>query len=187
MEAKRLLRSRLTSARAARPGAELVAAGATLADHAASAWFSTGTVAAYAATGTEPPTRPALDRLSALGVNVLLPVIVDIELRWAPYDGWERLVPGPLGLLQPSGPLLPVDVLRDVDVVAAPALAVDRHGHRLGRGGGYFDRALAAVRPSSVVAVVFDDEVLDEVPVEEHDRVVGAVLTPSGLRSLPDG
>jgi 5-formyltetrahydrofolate cyclo-ligase len=185
MEAKRLLRSRLITVRAARPAAQLAAAGDALAEHAARAWSTSGAVAAYAAQGTEPPTRPMLDRLRALGVTVMLPVVVDTGLRWAPYDGWEQLVPGPLGLQQPAGPLLPADVLRDVQVVAAPALAVDRHGHRLGRGGGYFDRALADVEKSSAVAVVFDDEVLDEVPVEAHDRGVGAVLTPSGLLPLP--
>src|SRR4051794_33300085 len=187
MEAKRLLRSRLLAARAARTAEEVTAAGAALAEHASLAWSDAGTVAAYAATGTEPPTRPSLDRLRALGVTVLVPVVVDTGLRWAPYEGWERLEPGPFGLLQPTSPLLPVDVLRHVDVVAAPALAVDRQGHRLGRGGGYFDRALADVAPSSAVAVVFDDELVDEVPVEEHDRDVGAVLTPSGLRRLPAG
>jgi 5-formyltetrahydrofolate cyclo-ligase len=185
MDAKRLLRSRLTALRAARPSAEIAAAGVNLAEHAARAWSSAAIVATYAATGTEPPTRPALDRLRALGVTVLLPVIVDTGLRWAPYDDWDQLVPGPLGLLQPAGPLLPPDVLGDVDVVAAPALAVDLRGHRLGRGGGYFDRALADVEPSAAAAVVFDDEVLDEVPVEGHDRAVGAALTPSGLRLLP--
>jgi 5-formyltetrahydrofolate cyclo-ligase len=187
MEAKRLLRSRLIAARAARTAAEVAAAGAAMAEHAMRAWSEAGTVAAYAATGAEPPTRPAMDRLRAMGVTVLVPVVVGTGLRWAPYEGWERLVPGPFGLLQPTGPLLPVDVLRHVDVVASPALAVDRQGHRLGRGGGYFDRALADVAPSSAVAVVFDDEVVDEVPVEEHDRDVGAVLTPSGLRGLPAG
>jgi len=182
-----LLRSRLVAARATRPVADIAAAGVALAEHAVRAWSAAGTVAAYAATGTEPPTRPTLDRLRALGVAVLLPVVVDTGLRWAPYDGWEQLMPGPFGLLQPSEPMLPVDVLPSVGVVAVPALAVDRQGHRLGRGGGYFDRALAGVASSSVVAVVFDDEVLDEVPVEEHDRGVGAALTPSGLRRLPTG
>ena len=185
MEAKRLLRSRLVAARAARPAAEIDANGLALAEQAERAWSSADRLAAYAATRGEPPTRPMLDRLRAAGVTVLLPVIADVELRWAPYDGWDRLVPGPFGLLQPAGPLLPVAVLQAVDVVAAPALAVDAHGHRLGRGGGYFDRALAEVDPAVTVAVVFDDEVLDEVPAEPHDRAVSGVLTPSGLRRLP--
>jgi len=186
MEAKRLLRSRLVAARAARPAAEIADDGRALAEHAARAWSSTTRLAAYAATGTEPPTRPMIDRLRASGVEVLLPVVADAELRWAPYDGWDRLVPGRFGLLQPAGPLLPVGVLGEVDVIAAPALAVDVHGHRLGRGGGYFDRALTAVDRAVIVAVVFDDEVLDEVPVEPHDRAVTGVLTPSGLRRLTD-
>jgi 5-formyltetrahydrofolate cyclo-ligase len=185
MEAKRLLRSRLIAARAARPANEIAAAGLALAEQASRAWSAAATVATYAATGTEPPTRPMIDRLSALGVTVLLPVVVDTGLQWAAYDGWDRLIPGPLGLLQPAGALLPDDVLQEVDVVAAPALAVDRHGHRLGRGGGYFDRALADVPLSMSVAVVYDDEVLDEVPTQAHDRDVSAALTPSALRPLP--
>jgi 5-formyltetrahydrofolate cyclo-ligase len=62
-----------------------------------------------------------------------------------------------------------------------PALAVARDGVRLGRGGGYYDRALGHVRPDAVlVALLFDDELLDELPAEEHDRRVTAVVTPNG-------
>ena len=67
------------------------------------------------------------------------------------------------------------------DVVVVPALAVDRGGVRLGRGGGYYDRALRHVRPDArLVALVFDDELVDALPVEPHDRRVTAVVTPSG-------
>ena len=62
-----------------------------------------------------------------------------------------------------------------------PALAVDRFGIRLGRGGGYYDRALVHARPDAVlVTVVFDGERVDELPREDHDRSVAAVVTPSG-------
>ena len=65
--------------------------------------------------------------------------------------------------------------------VVLPALGVDRRGVRLGRGGGYYDRALQHVRPDAVlVAVVFDDEFVDELPDEPHDRRVTALVTPSG-------
>ena len=58
---------------------------------------------------------------------------------------------------------------------------MDRSGARLGRGGGYYDRALPYVRPGALmVAVVFDDEFVDELPVEPHDRPVTAVVTPTG-------
>ena len=67
------------------------------------------------------------------------------------------------------------------DAVVVPALAVDRFGIRLGRGGGYYDRALVHARADAVlVTVVFDDERVPELPREIHDRPVRAVVTPSG-------
>src|SRR5664280_2311939 len=69
------------------------------------------------------------------------------------------------------------------------AAAVDRQrryqhrGFRLGTGGGYYDRALGLVAPTvPVLAVVYDDELLDAVPSERHDRPVTGALTPSGVR-----
>jgi 5-formyltetrahydrofolate cyclo-ligase len=184
MDAKRLLRSRLIAARAERPPAEIVAAGAALAHHCVAAFGDTTTVAAFAGVGTEPPTRELLDGLRASGVTVLLPIVGDLELRWAPYEGWDDLVPAKFGLREPRGPGRAEGMLDTVDVLLVPALAVDRRGNRIGRGQGHFDRALAEVEPDRIVAVVFDDEVLDDVPVESHDRQVGAALTPSGLRRL---
>ncbi len=74
-------------------------------------------------------------------------------------------------------------------VVAVPAVAVARNGVRLGRGGGYYDRALAHARAgATVVALVFDDELVDDLPAEPHDRRVTAVVTPSGgWQALPAG
>ena len=184
MDAKRVLRSRLLAARAARPAADIAAAEDSLAAHGFAAAARLSKVAAFAGVRSEPPTRGLLNRLHAAGVAVVLPIVMEPELQWAPYEGWDQLVPGPFGLLQPSGPAQPRDVLAAVDLVFAPALAVDSHGNRIGWGKGHFDRALAQVEPARVVAVVYDDEVLDEIPAEPHDRRVGAVLTPSGLRRL---
>jgi 5-formyltetrahydrofolate cyclo-ligase len=120
-----------------------------------------------------------LDALRAAGVRVLLPVVTGERLDWATYDGEGALAEGPLGLAEPSGHRLGSDALAAADVVLVPALAVDRSGHRLGRGRGYYDRALAAVSVP-VIAVVFDDDVIDDVPVEAHDRDVDGWLSPSG-------
>jgi 5-formyltetrahydrofolate cyclo-ligase len=69
--------------------------------------------------------------------------------------------------------------------VLVPALAVDRHGNRLGRGGGSYDRALARAT-GLTVAVLYDGELVDLLPVEPHDVPVNAVVTPrSGLVRLP--
>ena len=67
-----------------------------------------------------------------------------------------------------------------------PALAVDRSGVRLGRGAGFYDRTLDAVRPGTwLVGVVFDDDVVEALPTEAHDVRMTHVLTPlAGLRRL---
>lgn len=141
-----------------------------------------GTVAAYVSVGTEPPTGPLLEELRAAGVRLLLPVVAPGGLDWAAYEGMGGLRAGPYGLLEPTGPRLGVIALAAVDLVLAPALAVDPYGHRLGRGGGHFDRSLAAAPEVPVVAVVYDEELLADVPVEPHDRPVTGAVTPTGLQ-----
>jgi 5-formyltetrahydrofolate cyclo-ligase len=69
------------------------------------------------------------------------------------------------------------------DVVLVPALAVDAAGRRLGRGGGSYDRALARVGPLvPLIALIYDDELVEQVPAEGHDVAVRATARPrSGL------
>jgi 5-formyltetrahydrofolate cyclo-ligase len=178
-EAKAQLRRALRDHRAARSDDDRAAAGAALAAHAAV--LPAGTVAAFVAVRGEPPTLPLLGALRARGLRVLLPLLrEDYDLEWAQFEAEDALVAGRLGISEPAGPSLGVDAVRDAELVLAPALAVDREGRRLGQGGGSYDRALARV-DVPVVAIVFDDEVLDEpIPVEPHDRRVAGVLTPRG-------
>lgn len=181
VEAKRALRARLIEARRSRSPADLAAAAAGIAAHGVRAWAGASVVAGYAGVGTEPPTRALLDGLVAAGVQVRLPVVDGEQLRWGGYAGWDGLVPGRFGLLEPAAAPWDSSSLRDASIVVVPALAVDRHGHRLGRGGGYVDRALAGLA-TPAVAVVYDEELVDELPVDDHDVPVVGVLTPTGLR-----
>src|SRR4051794_17852006 len=181
---KAALRRTLRERRAARDDAGRAAAGAKLAAHADA--LPARTVAAFVGTRTEPPTLPLLGALRDGGRRVLLPVLrEDMDLEWAAFASKDALRPARLGLLEPAGPSLGLDGVRDAELVLAPALAVDRAGRRLGQGGGSYDRALERAG-APVVAVVFDDEVRDEpIPVEPHDRPVAGVLTPrGGLRWL---
>jgi 5-formyltetrahydrofolate cyclo-ligase len=118
--------------------------------------------------------------------GLLLPALrPDRDLDWAAHDG--SLVAGAtLGRLrEPAGVRLGVAAIATADVVLVPALAVDRLGTRLGRGGGSYDRALARVRPGvPVVALLYPGEIMPELPVEPHDRPVTAALTPAGLVRL---
>ena len=144
------------------------------------------TIAAYVPVGTEPG-GPDLPSVLAATARVLLPVLLpDGELDWAAYDG--SLAASPRGLLEPPGPRLGVDAVRNATLVVVPALAVDRSGMRLGRGGGSYDRVLARLAPGVLtVALLNDGELLDAVPAEKHDQPVRAVITPGGGLALSPG
>lgn len=183
--AKDALRLRFAAARARRDAAGLARAQTRL-GVASRTLPPAALVGAYVGVGTEPPTTDLLATLRATGTEVLLPVILpDGLLEWGalPAD-LAALGRGPLGLLEPAPPYRGQDAIARAELVLVPALAVDRSGNRLGRGRGYYDRALARL-PSeagpTVLAVVFDDELVDELPAEQHDRPVAGALTPSGL------
>jgi 5-formyltetrahydrofolate cyclo-ligase len=158
-------------------------AAAGISRHGLTRWGSVRTVAAYVSVGSEPPTAELVDALADSGVRVLLPVVDGERLDWAPYGGPSGLTDGPLGLCEPATRRLGADALGAVDVVVIPALAVDRLGNRLGRGRGFYDRALADV-VAPIVAVLYDAEIVEELPVDAHDRRVDTVLTPAGFTDV---
>ncbi|WP_153543515.1 5-formyltetrahydrofolate cyclo-ligase [Streptomyces sp. RB17] len=152
------------------------------------------TVAAYVSVGSEPGTQALLDALRARGVRVLLPALLpDNDLDWGEYAGPDSLAlvrhGGKMALFEPSGARLGPDAVTAADVVLLPGLAVDARGMRLGRGGGSYDRVLARLERSGVrprlVVLLYDTEVVAQVPAEAHDRPVHAVVTPSGVRRFP--
>ena len=155
---------------------------------------SGSTVCAYVPVGTEPGSIDMLDTLLRRSVRVLLPAVrtgdgdSPLPLRWGEYRPGE-LTRGRWGLLEPPEPLLPASALAEAALVLVPTLAVDRCGVRLGRGSGFYDRSLGGRDPAArLVAVVRDDEVLDELPAEPHDVRMTDALTPhGGLIPLFDG
>jgi 5-formyltetrahydrofolate cyclo-ligase len=149
-----------------------------------------GTIAGYASVGTEPGTSALLFALWKRGTYVLLPLLrPDGDLDWASYEGPDSLAEGPRGLLEPTAPPRGVAAVTSADLVLVPALAADRQGRRLGRGGGSYDRALARVGAAvPTIALLYDGELVDEVPVAGHDQPVRAVARPAeGITRLPAG
>jgi len=146
------------------------------------------TVACYQSFGSEPPTRQLLCDLVARGLGLLLPAPGASlrELRWGRATAATCALPvAPPGQLpSPQPPYLPATALSQCSLVMVPALGVDRSGTRLGRGGGWYDRALAHRRSGSVVlAVVYPFEVhpAGTLPRESHDLSVDGVLTAGGV------
>ena len=190
--AKVAVRDRIEAGRSTRSLAELGAAASALAERvlAHDAVRRAAVVACYVSVGTEPGTTRILETLHARGTRVLLPLTVrgeagGLDLDWAAYAGPGSLVPARFGLLEPATPPLGLDAVAAADLVLAPAMAVDRRGTRLGKGAGCYDKALARRHPGTPVwAVVYDDEVLDLLPAEPHDRPVDAAVTPGGFTAM---
>ena len=181
-EQKAALRSRLLAAHAELTAAQRTAAARAIRDALLERpeVQMAGTIAAYYSVGAEPDTRGLLFALWKRGSYVLLPLLrPDGDLDWASYEGPDSLVPGPRGLLEPGEPPRGPGAVARADVVLAPALAVDRAGNRLGRGGGSDDRALARVGPMvPLIALLYDDELVEHVPAAPHDIPVRAAVTP---------
>jgi 5-formyltetrahydrofolate cyclo-ligase len=177
------LRAVLLAARAGRSASWRASAADAVTDVLSARLAGAAVVAGYVPAADEPGHGRLPD---ALPGRVLLPVVParGRELSWAEHRG--PLAAGRFGLLEPLGPRLPPAALATADVVVVPALAVAPDGTRLGRGGGFYDRALVHARADAVlVAVVFDEEVLPVLPAGPHDRRVTAVVTPSaGWRQL---
>jgi 5-formyltetrahydrofolate cyclo-ligase len=134
-----------------------------------------GLIAAYEPLRTEPGSTELLADLAAEGYRLIVPVtLADRDLDWA---GWL-----PTGRSESQ---LGVDSIAAAALVLVPAFAVDPAGHRLGRGGGSYDRALARVPAGTpVVALLYRDELVPDVPVDSWDRPVTAAVTPDGWRDL---
>jgi 5-formyltetrahydrofolate cyclo-ligase len=176
------LRAQVLARRSALPADQRAAAGTLIRDAvlAEPQVQMAGTIAAYYSIGAEPGTHGLLFALWKRGSYVLLPVLrPDGDLDWASYEGPDSMVPGPRGLLEPGEPPRGVDAVARADAVLVPALAVDGAGRRLGRGGGSYDRALARVGPLvPLIALVYDDELVEHVPTEGHDIPVRATASP---------
>ena len=136
-------------------------------------------VLAFVGVGTEPDTRWLIDALWRLGATVYLPRVVGAEIVAVRHEAGEPMATGYYGIPAPLGD--PVDP-SVIDIVVVPGLAFTRDGHRLGQGGGYYDRYLARVRAQcATVGVCFREQIVAAVPAEIHDQPVGRVVTDEAV------
>jgi 5-formyltetrahydrofolate cyclo-ligase len=142
----------------------------------------TRAVSAYAAMKEEPPTEGLREALRELGVLVAVPIMgPNRSLAWG-YDT-DPMTVNSFGIAEP--PPSHIDLNR-LPMMLIPALSAGLDGSRIGRGAGYYDRALSQVKRSSQggplrVCILFDDEVSPTVPHEPHDEKLDFILTPSRL------
>ena len=131
----------------------------------------------------EVDTRALIGACLAQGKRVAVPVVMPgtETLAHALIDGLDQLVVGPWGLAQPdpaAATWLPAEA--QIDLVVVPGLAFDRRGHRIGWGGGYYDRFLAQVQTVKI-GLCYDALVLDCIPGEPHDVPVDMVVAETAI------
>ena len=142
-------------------------------------------IAAYVSMRSEPGTGPTIAGLLDRGIEVIVPVsLEDGRLDWVTYLPEAALISTSLGISEPDGDRLGAGALSTADFVIVPALVVDVSGNRLGRGAGYYDRALAQAN-GPLCALLFAGEIADAVPHETHDVRVDMVVTPTGVFRVP--
>jgi 5-formyltetrahydrofolate cyclo-ligase len=182
-EEKARLRRSLLAARRARATDERLIASRANAAHLQEFLQQPATIAGYLPLPTEPLDRQLFDDL-AVTHRVVVPVVTGASpLNWCEYPGPTQR--GQFGIDEPTGPRLGQGTVAEADVILVPALAVDRTGNRLGRGGGHYDRTLALraklrgrEQTGLLVAVLYDEEFLDAIPVDHFDQQVSAIVTP---------
>lgn len=189
MSRKALLRRELLAARRLLTREDVENAAVVLSRNALSLPELSGarTVAAYVSVGTEPGTRALLDALRARGCGCCC----RCSSRTTIWTGRRTKGPGTSsscgrGLLEPDGNPLGREAVLEADAVLLPGLAVDARGMRLGRGGGSYDRVLARLAAAgahpALIVLLYDDEVVAQVPEEPHDHPVDVVVTPAASR-----
>ena len=147
-----------------------------------------GVVMGFWSFGSEVATPPLLEALHARAVQVCLPRIEDGDLLAVAYEPGDPLRETSFGAREPTaGTILAPEVL---DRVVTPGVAFDRVGHRIGYGGGFYDRFLRRTRRGVPrIAIAFDLRVLpQELPVGNFDLGVDVIVTETEtIRSVPGG
>lgn len=144
------------------------------------AYQSAETVFAFVGTSREIDTTLFLQDALASGKRLAVPLCTGdgiMELRQ--ITALDQLLPGAYGILEP-GPDTPPVPTDEVDFAVLPCVSCNHLGHRLGQGGGFYDRFLTHYR-SSMVLLCREKLIRDEIPLEPHDYPIPWVLTERGL------
>ena len=150
-------------------------------------WQNAGTILGYAPLPGELDVWPLLMGALNERKRVFLPRFAGCSSGTADQSGIyiaceivsaeKDLCPGRFGIREPAQWCPQFDLNR-LDFTLVPGVAFDLQGRRLGRGKGFYDRMLAAVR-GTICGVAFDEQIVGEIPIEPHDTLVNCILTPT--------
>lgn len=113
--------------------------------------------------------------------RILLPVVKGNDILLCPFLGFEKMKKGAFGILEPTDISHPITNLSSIDTIVVPGVAFDIHGHRLGRGKGYYDRLLSqkGLENAYKLGICFPCQIVDTLPTEPHDIAMDNIISVS--------
>jgi 5-formyltetrahydrofolate cyclo-ligase len=171
-------RERMKRMRLATPRRALAARSSRIADavRALPRFVAARSVLAYVAIHGEADVSSLEEDVRARGGRWILPRVDGETLALHAIPKGAQLVAGAYGIPEPNANL-PRVTPEEIDFALIPALAVDERGHRIGWGGGYYDRVLPSLSCAFRCAVVYDFQLIAEAPTSTHDVAVDAVVS----------
>ncbi len=123
-------------------------------------------------------TRYLIERAWVEGREVYVPLCHDREMVFCRLERFDQLHPGMMGIPEPTG--LPAAEIEE-GLVIMPGVAFDRDNHRIGYGGGYYDRYLAAHPGHRTAALAYEMQILPVIPWEENDILPEFLITEENV------
>jgi 5-formyltetrahydrofolate cyclo-ligase len=144
------------------------------------------TVLFYLDVRSEVRTRHSLTDALAGGKKIVVPYCVDGELELFHLEDMDELSVGMYKILEPKPELRSVAAkqvdVSELDLIMVPGVAFDRRGGRTGHGKGYYDKLLEHARPDTpLVALAFECQMFDEIPMQHHDVFMDQVITEAAV------
>lgn len=146
------------------------------------------TVLAYFPFRTEADISPVIEFCWERNIRLAAPKVDRtsrfLSLHWV--HGYADLAPGAWGIREPAEHTALLEDAAEIDLILVPGVAFDRSGRRLGYGGGFYDRLLASKEGKGLkipvkAALIYQFQLVDEVPAEEHDVRVDLLISESGV------
>ena len=135
---------------------------------------------------SEVQTRIIIDRLLEMGKQVSVPLTRVREKKLEIVritDPDKELVPGYCDIPEPREELVRTQSIpaEDLDVIILPGSVFDLRCGRFGYGGGFYDRLLASIPTAARIALAFDVQMVEQLPLQDHDELLDAVITETQL------
>lgn len=148
------------------------------------------TIMLYASFRSEVNTFPIIERTLKEGKTVVLPVVNALQRRLELYriNSLDDLSPGYMGIMEPKPERAVAIEESSLDFILLPGVAFDERGGRIGYGGGYYDRLVKNLTGNTrLVSLAYEEQIVEHVPLEQHDQRVHAVITDRRVIEVQDG